>query len=235
MRAPALSLLPLLLCGSCASWFFSGLPEVDRSRPVALVETVGGAEHGATTELGVLTLGRAATDGPCRVHYFLGPSPMTEDGTIRPTGSVFHRAAIDLRTQHLRILGRPVTPADALLAMYTPDGHQVVQHPVRLATGEGIAGDLLEDPGVPLPAGTAVLAETPDGLRFVGLIAGSAAWERDGARRRLLVFAGVDRVRELLAVTAPHPVEHQIRHRPDDITVLEPVAPPPPKPVKPPQ
>ena len=66
----------------CVSWFFSGEPTVDRSQPVAVVQTTEGVEHAATTEFGVLFLGRTATEGPCRVHYYLGPTPMVEDGTI---------------------------------------------------------------------------------------------------------------------------------------------------------
>src|SRR5262245_34707430 len=96
----AVALLPCL--SGCSEWFFSGESWIDRTRPVALVETTGGIELGATTELGVLTLGRSATDGPCRVRYFLGPTPMVETGTLAAASDTFTRAEIDLKTQLVR-------------------------------------------------------------------------------------------------------------------------------------
>lgn len=218
----ALLLLALLPCASCATWFLDRLPKVDRSRPVALVETTAGAELGACTELGVLTLGRAATSGPCRVHYFLGPSPMTDEGTLESTGSVFCRADIDLRTQHLRILERPLRPDDTLVAMFTANGFDVHEVAVQLCRDPGIEGDVLHAPATPLPAGATVLAETPEGYRFCGLVSAKAQLQTASGNRDLYLFAGVDRVRELLAVPTRHPVEYEPRFRPDDITVLKP-------------
>lgn len=238
MRSIPILVLPLLACGSCASWFFSGLPAVDRSRPVALVETIAGAEPGATTELGVLTLGRAATSGPCRVHYFLGNSPVVDDGHIEPAGGPFHRAAIDLRTQHLRILERPLADDDAIVVMHTPDGLAVRESSARLFRELGVTGDVLDAGGADLPAGAAVLVHGPDGLRFCGLVSARAELTTPHGSRVLHTFAGVDRIRELLAVPEPYPTDYRARYRPDDIIVLQPVrpadaAPPTPPPATP--
>ncbi|MFO0275767.1 MAG: hypothetical protein ACK533_00665, partial [Planctomycetota bacterium] len=92
MRSLCVLVLAPLLSG-CATWFFSGEDRIDRSRPVALVETTGGVEYGATTEFGVLPLGRTATSGPCRVHYFLGPTRVIESGTLDAAGGM-HVAAM---------------------------------------------------------------------------------------------------------------------------------------------
>lgn len=229
---PSARLLACLLAfaalPACASGFFSYLPSTDRSRPVALVETTGGIELAATTELGILLLGRSATEGPCRVHYFLGKTPMIEDGELQATGTSFLRARIDLKTQLIRVLDRPITDTDELVAMWTPDGVQVRTVPVRIASGDGITGDVLHDPanGDPaqdLPAGAAVLAVTDTGLRFAGLVSARATLQAPGGDRRYYTFAGVDRVRELLAVPEIHPQDYKARYRPDDISVLEPV------------
>ena len=83
MRSMAVLLGSLLVLPSCGVWFFSGEHWIDRSHPVALLETTGGIELAATTEFGVLSLGRSATEGPCRVHYFLGPTPLIESGELR--------------------------------------------------------------------------------------------------------------------------------------------------------
>jgi hypothetical protein len=212
----------VVLCGcallpGCVSWFFSGLPKVDRSRPVALLETTGGVECAATTELGILSLGRSATSGPCRVHYFLGPTPMIEDGKMTATGTAFYRADMDLKTQAVRVLARSVEPTDHLVAMYTLDGNDVVTVAVALARGEGLEGDLLADPGQRLPAGAAVLARNDEGLWFCGLISGRVT--RSDSAASWYTFAGPDRIRELLAIPVDSHADVRFRHRVDDITV----------------
>ena len=208
-------------CSSCATWFLDFLPKVDRTRPVALVETTNGAELGACTELGVLTLGRAATTGPCRVHYFLGPTPMTEDGTLAPASPVFCRADIDLATQHLRILERPLQPADTLVAMYTRDGQDVEEIPVQLCRDPGFEGDVLQA-GRELPPGATVLIQQKDGFRFCGLVSARAELQGASGTRTVWLFVGVDRVRELLALPVRHPVEYEPHWRPDGVTVMKP-------------
>lgn len=219
----AIAVLPCL--ASCSVWFFSGESWVDRSRPVALVETTGGIELGATTEFGVLTLGRSAQEGPCRVHYFLGPTPLIESGELAPTGGVFTRADIDLKTQLARALDRPLTSADQLRVMWTPDGQTTRSVAVELADSPGVRGDVLRDPGEPLPTGATLLCRGEDGgWLFAGLVAGKAIGEGGPAAGTWFPFAGVDRVREMLAVPTRHPLDAQPKYRTDDITVLKPRA-----------
>lgn len=229
-RSIACALLPLL--ASCTGWFFSGEHERDLSHPVVLIETTGGIEFGASTEYGILFLGRtvraedqAVQSGRCRVHYLLADSPMIDDGEVEATGSVFARARIALRTQNVRVLDRPLTREDELVAMWTPDGTQIREVPVRLARHEGVAGDVLELPATELPIGATVLRrnERDRGDDFVGLIAGKATVDAGPAAGTYYVFAGVDRVRELLAVPVEHPVDLQPEYRPDGITVMKPV------------
>ena len=211
-------LLPL---AGCSEWWFSGESWIDRSRPVALVETTGGIELAATTEFGVLTLGRSAQDGPCRVHYFLGPTPLVESGELQPTGSMFWRAGIDLKTQLVRALDRTPTADDVLVAMWTPDGRTTESLSVQLARGEGLAGDLLADPGRPLPTGATVLCHSEDGWLFAGLVAAKADVTGPAAGT-YYVYAGVDRVRELLAVPRRQVVDEAPHYRTDDIRVMKP-------------
>lgn len=212
-----------LLLPSCSGWLFSGYDDIDRTRPVALVETTGGVEFGATTEFGILTLGRTATEGPCRVHYFLGPTPIVEDGTIAPTGAMFARAVMDLKTQHLRALDRQPTDKDVLLAMWTADGVETQTVDVTLANVQGVEGDVLQDPGRELPAGAAIFADEDGLLRFVGLVSGRATLSGTESAGNYYVFAGVSRIRDLLAVPEVHPTDYETKFRPDDITVTKPV------------
>ncbi len=211
-----------LLAVGCSHGLFSGVDVPDRSRPVARIETRGGVEYGATTAAGVLFLGRTATEGPCRVHYFLGEvaTPLVEDGRIRHVGGVYYAAEIDLKTQAVPLLEREATADDALLAIVHA-GTGTRELPVRLARGEGLEGDVLEWPGEPLPAGTGVFARGDDGLRFAGLVAGEAVVDANGASDRYLVFTGTDRLREALATPRPHPRATRVLHRPDDISVVK--------------
>jgi hypothetical protein len=197
---------------------------------VVLVETTGGIEYGCATELGVLTLGRTASSGACLVHYFLGDTPMVETGTLEATSSDFTVADIDLKTPAIRIFDRHAKEARQLLAMWTADGERVTTVAVQWASGGEVAGDLLLPPSTPLPAGAAILNRV-DGstLEFVGLVAGKATVQHAGATREYYVFAGRDRLRELLAIPSEYPRELLPKFRPDDITVQKPTGKAPPR------
>jgi hypothetical protein len=217
----AVCLLGIL--SSCSWGLFSGVPTVDRSRPVALIETTGGVEYGATTEFGILMLGRTAMQGACRVHYFLGAVPIIEDGKVIPTGSAFYAADIDLQTQQVRVLDHAPNQGDELLAMWLPDGTSTRSVPVTLASAEGVTGDVIDDPGEDLPPGAAIFAKVNNDLRFVGLISGKATLQEPGTVRGYYTFAGIDRVRELLAVPTLWPPDFEPHFRPDSIHVLKPI------------
>jgi hypothetical protein len=231
MRWPFAAVVLSCTLPSCSVWFFSGDEWIDRTRPVVLVETTGGIEFGAATEFGVLTLGRSAEGGPCRVHYFLGPTPIVESGVLEPTTTVFTRAAIDLKTQQARALDRAMTEDDRLTVLWTPDGRTTRKVRVALARGEGLTGELLADPGEDLPAGATLLCRGEDGeALFAGLIAGRATVSGGSTAGRYYLVAGPDRVRELLAVPSRHPVDEAPVYRADDISVMKPIAPGEPKP-----
>ena len=161
--SPGVLAAALLLTG-CTEWFFSGEHYMDRSRPVALVETTGGVELGATTEFGILTLGRSATEGPCRVRYLLGPTPLVDDGQLESTGSVFTRAEIDLKHQAARVFDRAPSADDDLVVMWTPDGSTVHTVSVELAASDSIEATCCTTPAKtcrPAPRCCAATARAP--------------------------------------------------------------------------
>lgn len=224
MRLAGSTLTAALLLGSggCSAWLFSdwsGPRRPDASRPVVIVETRGGTELGASTTEGVLLLGRTAQTGPCRVHYFLGETPMVDDGQIRPAGGIFYRADVDLAQQWVHLLERDPRPDDDLVAML-PAGTDVATVPVRLARSAEVEGDVLEWPGRPLPAGTPIFTRDSERWLFVGLVAGEAHLEAPGAERRYLVMAGTDRLREMLATPRRYPQPERVKYRPDDVHVI---------------
>lgn len=203
---------------------------MDRTNPAVLVETKGGIEHGCATEFGVLTLGRTATTGPCLVHYFLGTTPLVEAGQLHASGSTFTFAEIDLKTPRVRVLDRPVGAEDTLVVAWTPDGQRREQIAVRTWSDPAVQGDVLQDPGRELPCGASVLRVVDsETVQFVGLVAGRATLSGAGGTRTGYVFAGPDRVRELLAKPRPLPETPQTHYRVDDVSVQKvPFAPPAP-------
>ncbi|MGK0156771.1 MAG: hypothetical protein ACI9SE_003743, partial [Neolewinella sp.] len=81
-----------------------------------------------------------------------------------------------------------------------------------------------------LPAGATLLCRGPKGeSMFAGLIAGRATVHDGAAAGRYYVVAGVDRVRELLAIPHKYPVDMIPKYRSDDITVMKPVKMKPPE------
>jgi hypothetical protein len=216
-RRAATAGVALLPLAACTAHLFSGVHHPDRSRPVVLVETRSGVELGAATEEGILILGRTTTEGPCRVHYFLGRTPTVEDGTIVPFGGVYHRADIDLKHQSAPLLGRDLSPDDPLAVMLH-GGSEVERIPVTLAADPRLEGDVLAWPGRPLPAGTPLFElSDPERPRFVGLVTGELLL----GESRYLTFAGVDRMREALNVPVAYPRAPRVKYRPDDIAVIK--------------
>ncbi len=205
----------------CTSWLFSAANlRPSGSRPVVRIETMKGVEYGAATDHGILFLGRTATEGACRVHYFLGSQVYTEDGTVTPAGGVFYRAEIDLKHQIAPLLGRDLTQDDTILAL-TMRGDDVYGNTMALARKPGIDGDVATWPGVHLPVGTPLFVSIDDELHFVGLVAGVATLEQESRRERFVVFSGPDRIREMLLVPQLDPKPRQAKHRADGITVLK--------------
>lgn len=228
MRAPlrlaGTALVALFGTSACTAHLFSGTNEApDASRPVVRIETRGGVEQGVATPEGLLFLGRTSTSGPCRVHYFLGKTPVVEDGTIVPFGGLFYRADVELKQQRAEFFTSDLAPETPLFAL-VHRGNDVLTVPVRLARGEGLAGDLLEGPGQRLPAGTGIFTRAPEreGLwQLAGLVTAEATLQAEGGERTLVVFAGVDRIREALATPQPWPEPMTVRHRMDDISITK--------------
>lgn len=214
--------LPLALTGGCSGWFFSGIDYPDDARPVVRIDTQGGVEFGAATEFGVLFLGRTATSGPCRVHYFLGEQLLVDDGIISRFGGPFVAANIDLTHQGARLWTDPLDPNVPLIAMTVENG-TAERLPVRLAREADIDGDVLIAPERPLPIGTPLFVPDPDGdddLWFVGLVSGEATLERPGqAASRYLVFAGLQAMREALEVPDHYLAPLRVKYRPDGLWI----------------
>lgn len=204
----------LLATASCTAWLFAGIPHPSNTRPVMRIETRGGTELGVGTEAGVLFLGRTAQEGACRIHYWLGPTPVVEDGTVERWGGVFYRAQMDLEHPRARFLDRDLTEGEPLLAVLH-EGHSTAEVDLQRVREPGIEGDVVAWPGRDLPAGTGVFVRDDEGLAFVGMIAGRI--ETGGSR--YLVHTGTTAMREALLTAKPHAEPRLLKHRPDDITV----------------
>jgi hypothetical protein len=219
LRPLALLALPAVLASAgCSGWFFSGVDYPDRSRPIARVETQGGIEYGATTEFGVLFLGRTATEGPCRVRMFLGEQLIVDDGKIEPFGGGIWRASIDLVGQGAPLWTSPITASQDLVALCL-DGPLAVDVPVQLALLDGVDGDVIEAPGRDLPAGTPIFVrDEAERLWFAGLVSARATLQgAGGGTTELFVFAGPRALAEALEQPENHLAPVRIKYRPDGI------------------
>lgn len=220
-------LLVLLSCWTlaltaCTGWFFSPTPRPDRSRPVVMIETREGVEFGAATSVGVLFLGRTAKEGPCRVHHFLGEQLVVDDGRIDAFGGVYQRATIDRKHQGAPLWTKPLEPGEFLVAQRIV-GMTAEQVEVRVANDPAVEGDALVAPGIPLPLGSPLFKEADGRLHFVGLISAVAELEeQDAGRRAFLLFAGIDRLAEALAVPERISDPQRVRMLEDNRWVVEP-------------
>ncbi|MGA0060933.1 MAG: hypothetical protein ACO3RU_15240 [Planctomycetota bacterium] len=219
IRPLALLALPAMLAtAGCSGWFFSGVDYPDRSRPIARIETQGGVEYGATTEFGVLFLGRTATEGPCRVRMFLGEQLIVDDGQIEPFGAGIWRAQTDLVGQGAPLWTSPITGEEDLVALCL-DESLAVDVPVRLALLDGVDGYVLEAPDRDLPAGTPIFVrDAAERLWFAGLVSARATLQLSGgAQTDLLVFAGPRALADALEQPENHLAPVLIKYRPDGI------------------
>lgn len=209
----ALLLLALVLPG-CSQWLLSGVPRPSNARPVMRIETRGGSELGVGTDAGILFLGRTAQKGPCRIHYWLGPTPLVDDGEVERWGGVFFRANMDLKHPYAPFLDRDLGDDEPLVALMT-DGRSFEEIGLQRARGPGVAGDLVVWPGRDLEAGTGVFVYGERGLALVGMIAGSVQL----GDQRYLVHTGTTALREALLAAKPSREPRRVVHRPDDITI----------------
>ncbi|MCA8944112.1 MAG: hypothetical protein KDB80_16225 [Planctomycetes bacterium] len=221
-HARPFALAVLLVLPGCVSHLLSRSNRMPRDdRPVVRIETRGGVEYGAATDHGLLMLGRTATEGPCRVHYFLGDQLFVEDGVVEPAGGLFYRAEIDLKHQYAHFLGRDVTEQDELVAI-TFDGDSTSDVPLQLVREGGVSGDVARHPGVDLDAGTPVFVRSSEGdLLFVGLVAAEASRSGEARTERYVVFTGADRLREMMLVPQRDPQPRKAKHRADGISVVK--------------
>lgn len=211
-----------MLSGCSAHWF-SSVPSIDRTRPVALIDVRGQASKlGATTNEGIMFLDQAGAKGPCRVHYFLGGDLIQDDGVIEPLEGVYSRAVIDLKTQAVPVLRRELTAEDELLAIVLV-GRSVENVSVSLTTHQAVKGYALDWPGRDLPAGTAIFTYQTGAhageLTFVGLASGLATLDIGGTKTKFITFAGPARMREAMANAKPLFQRRKVIHRPDGISI----------------
>ena len=218
-------LLPALLLNSCSAHLFSSVYFPDKTRPVALIEVRGQpAKLGATTSEGIVFLNDQNATGPCRVHYFLGPDLVVDDGEIAKLGGVYYVADIGLKTQAVPVMTRELTKDDEIVAIVL-DGNDVVTIPLQLANDGYVEGYALAWPGRELPEGTGIFrvrtGRNAGDLQFVGLARGLATLTVDGTKRRYIGFTGPARMREALATPKPMFRPRRVEYRPDGITIIK--------------
>ncbi len=222
-----LAILACALLGSCSTHLFTGMlegvPSIDRSRPVALIEVRDQpAKLGATTNEGIVFLNASNAKGPCRVHYFLAGDLIVDDGEIIPFGGAYAIADIILKTQAVPVLTRELTAEDELVALVLED-RDVEYLDVTLSKHSAVSGYAIDWPDRDLPEGTGIFTYRSGAqageLTFVGLASGMATLNQNGTTTKFITFTGPARMREALATPRPLYKKREVIHRPDGISI----------------
>lgn len=188
LSAPAAALIAALLAAACAG-------TRTQADPTLLIRTTEGIELGASTDYGVLFLGRTARSGEIEVVAWFGDGPSVEASVIEPIGEGLFTAETEIRLPAVRLGFREPRPGDELLLVgRTERGRWEL--PARVVHDPRVEGILLEVPtGLPDRAdqiGANLLAFT--GRRaiphLVGLVSGKLVLEGEGGRREYLTVVG---------------------------------------------
>jgi hypothetical protein len=221
MRSPRPTLLGVLLLGALLLCSSCHVQRIDPAEiPVVRIQTTGGFEHGVSTQIGVLFLGRTASEGPAKLQYWLGPTPMIETGQVEAIGGSIHRIRPEVPIPSVPVTLEPVRPDEELVLMGIQD--QIPWRlPVQLAQDEVVRGTVLRYPAGlrlgPDSVGLGVFRETDAGFALVGLVKGVAQKSDD---TRFLLFAGIGELRDAFARSGRAVEQLEVEYRADGKRIL---------------
>lgn len=196
MRAPkltpSLAALSLALLASC-----QGTRTL--SHPTVRIETPGGVELGASTDYGLVFLGRTARSGEIDVTAWYGDGPSIERAVIEPVTADFCTAETEIRLPSVPLAFEDPAPGEHLFVI----GRTLVEFwraDVVVLSDPRIEGILIDMPpeldGRPDQIGAGVykpIDGNPDDLELVGLVSGRIHLDtRDGPRDYMTVLGPRD-------------------------------------------
>ena len=192
--------------------------------PTVLITTTEGVEQGVLTTEGVLFLGRTTKQGPAKVSYYLGPSPLVEAGEIKPMGGPLMEVELEVNVPWVPISFEEIRLGELLKMFVIEKGHPQ-PYTVMASTNKAFEGTLVTWPAgfkpSPETVGCGVFRETPKGLTLVGLLKATATLERDGQTQRYLVLAGLAEIRLALLEPTPAVEKEKIYYRADGLRAVQ--------------
>ena len=191
--------------------------------PTVLITTTAGVEQGVLTTEGVLFLGRTVREGPAKVSYYLGPSPLVESGDIRPMGGPLMEVELEVNVPWVPISYEAIRLGE-LLKMCVIENGQPRSYSVLSSTNKAVGGTLVTWPDgfIPSPekVGCGIYRETEKGLTLVGLLKATATLERGGRTDRYLVLAGLPEFRLALLEPTPAVEKEKVYYRADGLRAV---------------
>ena len=191
--------------------------------PTVVITTTEGVEQGVLTTEGVLFLGRTSQQGPAKVSYYLGPSPLVEAGDIKPMGGPLMEVELEVNVPWVPISHEELRLGE-LLKMFVVEQGRPRSFTVMAATNKAFEGTLVTWPEefspTPEKVGCGVFRETAKGLTLVGLVKATATLERDGTTQRYLVLAGLPEIRLALLEPTPAVEKEKIYYRADGLRAV---------------
>jgi hypothetical protein len=188
--------------------------------PVVVIRTPGGTELGVTTDEGVFFLGRTAQEGPAKVLYWLGDSPLVESGEVRRRGGSIYEVLLDVDLPAVPISFEPLRPGESLVLIGVDDDW-AWQYGVVVPEDPMASGTIVRWPSglriEPSQVGAGVFRDTGEGLTLVGLVKATAEIEGGG---RFLLLAGLPELRvALLEPRSAVPVR-EVLYRADGTRII---------------
>ena len=192
--------------------------------PTVLITTTEGVEQGVLTTEGVLFLGRTSQEGPAKVLYYLGPSPLIEAGEIQPMGGPFMEVDLEVNVPWVPISFEAIRSGERLKLFVIEKGHPK-SYDVLASTNKAFEGTLVTWPAGFEPSsdtvGCGVYRETPKGLTLVGLVKATAVLERGASTDRYLILAGLPEFRLALLQPTPAVEKEKIYYRADGLRAIK--------------
>jgi len=194
----ALGILPAAVVAGC-----TGVRTL--ADPTVIVQTSGGSELGASTDYGVVFLGRTAQSGRVHITAWFGDGPQTESSVIDPVGSGVFTAETEIRLPEVPMNFHELRPGDSVLVVgRKPDG--LWQRTVSVRSDPRVDGILLPVMGPiqnspdQVGAGVFVLPNGDDKKKeLVGLVSGTLELSDGAATKRYTTVVGVKDLWRLVA------------------------------------
>ena len=175
------------------------------SDPTVVVETSAGTELGASTDYGVVFLGRTAQSGRVHITAWFGDGPQTESSVIEPVGSGVYTAETEIRLPEVRMSFRELRPGSNVLVIGRRRG-ELWQRTVSVKKDPRVDGILLPAMGPiennPDQVGAGVFVVPDDDehkKELVGLVSGTLVLTDATGTKRYTTVVGVRDLWRLVA------------------------------------